>query len=288
MGLEKKEIEDFFKLHRHLMFFANTKKNLIKNISSIDDFKGPILEQIVKLRNYVVKNPELIDEFTSKNPFNLQEDELETIKGWKKGVHGMLFIVKYDGELTVFYHPETKKCYGALYLLDPIKDLVGSRLPVIVETWLIPYKGKIIYDSIIAPYNISMGRGMRNSVKSEYEESILRNGIITSFDSTKEKTTSDSELLKFYMKSEANRERYWKEIDRLSKKPELASIYNQEVGRIDSRYIKKMLKTGGVKNGWFGVFNGVVVASGRNKKELLENIENILPDKKELVFVFKV
>lgn len=289
MRLAQKEIEQFFKLHKALLFYVNTKKNLIKGISSISDFKGPILEKVVEIRNFVLKNTKLIDEFVQENPFKFSRDELGTIKSWKQGIHGMLFVVKYDNDLTIFYHSESKRCYGVLYFNDKLSDMLGPYLPRIVETWLVPFKGRIVYDSLIMPYNIVVGGGMRKTLKAEYEESITKRGVITSFDKQEEKTTSEERLLKFYMKSEDNRERYWKEIEKLKKCPELNKVFHKEMGAIESREIRKRLKEIGIKDSWFAVLNGVSVASAKSKEELLKLVNNMLPaEKKEWVYMFKV
>ncbi|RLE45721.1 hypothetical protein DRJ22_03740 [Candidatus Woesearchaeota archaeon] len=288
--LQEKEIENFFKLHKSLMFYVNKKKGVIKEWSNPEHVSGS-LKKVHKLREFVVKDFGLIDSFIEENPFNFISDELKTIESWKKGIYGEFFIVKYDKGFTYFYHSETKKCYGVLSLYEQLEDMLGPYLPIMVEAWLIPYKRKIIYDSFILPYRISFGGGMRRSLKAEYEEAIIRHGFITSFDGTsEEKETSDEELLKFYMKSETNRDRFWKEIENLSRKnPKLEKVYYQELGRINSREIKKALKANGVKNSWFAVLGRVTIASGKNKKELLDNVSEVLPeDKKEHIFVFKV
>jgi hypothetical protein len=291
MELQKKEIENFFKLHKSLLFYVNQKKNLIKGISSVSEFKGEILNEVVKLRGYVVKDYDLIDSFIKENPFQFNPEELKTIECWKKGIYGTFYIVKYEKGYTYFYHPETKKCYGVLSLFDQLEDMLGSYLPIIVDAWIIPYQGKIVYDSLIIPYRVSFGGNMRRSTKSEYKEAIIKHGLITRFENSSEKKeTSDGELLKFYMKSEANRDRYWKEIEILGKKnPELKNVYFQEWGRINSRTIKKNLKATDIKNAWFAVLDNVIVASGKNKKGLLDNMEKILPEnKKEYIYVFKI
>jgi len=287
--LKQDEIEKFFKLHKSLMFYINQKKNLIKGISSVAEFKGPILEKVAKLRNAVAKNHNLIDSFIKENPFNFTSDELNIIENWKKGINDQFFIVKYDKDYTLFYHSETQKCYSVLYLNDSFEDMLGPYLPIWVETWLIPFNGKIIYDSLIAPYSISFGGGMRRSIKVEYEESIVKHGIITSFEKQEEKSTSDEELLKFYLKSEPNRERYWREIEKLRKKnPRLEAIYHQEQGKNYARGARKTLKRANAI-GCFAVVDDTVIASAPTMKDLDKSICQIIPEeKREWVFKFRL
>lgn len=290
MKLKQDEIGLFFKLHDHLLLYVNRQKNVIGKVSSVGNLRAVGPDKLGRIREKLLKDLTLIDSFRRENPFFFAENELKIVESWKKGIHDLFFIVKYDKEHTIFYHPKTKKCYGVLYLNDSFEDVLGPYLPIYVRAWLIPLNGKIIYDGLLNPYPITFGGGMRKSLKAEYEEAIVRQGVITSFDVQQEKSTSDEELLRFYMKSEANRQRYWNEIVELSEKSaELDKTYHQELGKVDSRAIKKKLKSIGIKDKWFAVLEGVVITTGNTKQELLANISNTLPEeKKELVYIFKV
>ncbi len=181
MKLEQHEIEAFFKLHSALLFFANTKRKVIKGISSPLDFKGHFTSEGVKLRDYASNEPGLIDSFVEQNPCNLSEEELKVVAGWKKGINDKFFVIKYDKDAALFYHSGGKKCYGVLYLNDSFKELLGPSLPMLVETWLVPFKGGIVYDGLIAPYAVSFGSGMQKVIKDESDEAIGKYGVIMAF-----------------------------------------------------------------------------------------------------------
>ena len=289
MKLKKSEIENFFKLNKSLLFYVNKEKQLIKGISSVAELRGQISEKVVKLRQMIVKDPACIDTFLKENPFNFSHEELQTIESWKKGILDTFLVVKYEKETTIFYHPKTQKCYGVLSLYDPLPQMLGPYLPIYAETWLIPFKGRIIYDGLIAPYNIMFGRGMEKSIQAEYQEAILKHGIVTSLTSQETKTTTDEELLKFYLKSEGNRDKFWEEIEKLQRKShQLEAVYHQEQGRYFSRGLKKKLKEIGV-TGYFAVIDDVIVASAPSNKELDKQIVKILPkEKNKWVFQFKI
>jgi hypothetical protein len=51
-------------------------------------------------------------------------------------------------------------------------------LPRYVETVLLPFEDKIIYDGFIAPYNVSFGSGYARSFKDTYREVKEKDGII--------------------------------------------------------------------------------------------------------------
>ena len=49
-----------------------------------------------------------------------------------------------------------------------------------METVLLPFKNKIIYDGIISKHEISFGRGIREMFKSTYNKAKKENQIIIS------------------------------------------------------------------------------------------------------------
>src|SRR5262249_43338341 len=49
-----------------------------------------------------------------------------------------------------------------------------------IKTTLLPFKDRIVYDSLIRGYNVSFGPGIRRSMNESYKEAKERFGIITS------------------------------------------------------------------------------------------------------------
>ena len=131
---------------------------------------------------------------------------------------------------------------------------------------------------------------MRRSIQDEYQQAKRRFGIITSLDApVHEKEDSDEELLKFYVRSESNRERYWEEIDDiLREKPELVNVYQRGMGKSYARKISKRLSEMGVAPAWFAIFEDVVIASGKSEKDVRAQIVDLLPeDRVEGVHIFR-
>lgn len=280
-SLNKLSKEDAVLLHKlmnALLFYTNKKLNIIKNVISKEEFFRRDIAETVPLRGKIYSSPDAIAEFVKDNPEQLDDDELRIISSWKNKKNGEFFIAKYTPEYAVFYDSEGKKAYGVAGITDSFEEMFRGHTPIMVKITLLPFKGKITYDGIFMPYPISFGSGMRKSLKLEVDEAIQKYGVLTSFDSAHaEKETSDDDLLRFYMRSEESRERYWKEIGRLRKKSEgLEAIYRQAEGAVFARDIKKRIKSNGVK-GFFAILEGTVVASGSTEKELQENVKKIVP-----------
>lgn len=60
-----------------------------------------------------------------------------------------------------------------------------SRLPMYVQTVLLPFQGKIIYDGLFQAHNIYFGSGIKRELKESYMAAKQNNRIIESFDTAK-------------------------------------------------------------------------------------------------------
>jgi hypothetical protein len=54
------------------------------------------------------------------------------------------------------------------------------RVECQIQTVLLPFEDRIIYDSLLTTYNISFGPGIRRSLKEAYRNATEREGILTS------------------------------------------------------------------------------------------------------------
>ena len=189
MLLTPTEAELFFKLHRALMFFVNQQLHVLPDIKTIDEYSGQSPEVRLKVHKAFLDEIDLIEKFIDDNPAGLIEEELEIVQSWHGLVAGKFFIFRYLKKYTVFLSSDDQPiAYGVLALTEPFEDLVGPYLPVMTETMLLPFKGKIIYDGHLNSFRISFGGGMRRSFKESYEAAKKRLGIVTSLPISEVKT----------------------------------------------------------------------------------------------------
>ncbi|GIX41730.1 MAG: hypothetical protein KatS3mg129_1463 [Leptospiraceae bacterium] len=291
MKLSKNDTELFYKLFYSLLIYVNKKLKVIDGINSRDDLNKLSVNEVKEIRDALYNYPEFIDSFVADNPFNFSTDELKIISSWKHFVKGLFIIFRYLKNYTIFIDDnKTTKVYGVFALNRPFQEIIGPDLPVLVEAVLLPFKDKIIYDSMLEPYPFVFGRGIRKNFNDFYEKAKLNFGIITSLPFTNQKVQkSDVEKLKFYLKNERNREMYWEEIDNLiNKNEELLTLYYQEIGKINARKYKKILQEIGITKGWFAIFDGLIIASGITKESVENILKEILPsEKRKLVYIFE-
>jgi hypothetical protein len=182
MLLERQDAELFFRLHWTLMFFVNERLEVIPNkLAKPEEFAVLSPKVQLSVRDALNAKLELIKFFVDENPAHLAEDELDIVRSWRQLVAGRFYVFRELKKYTVFLSTtDPPIAYGVLALSQPFEDLIGPYLPVLIQTVLLPFKDKIIYDGLMNSYNISFGPGIRRSLNESFKEAKLRHGIVTS------------------------------------------------------------------------------------------------------------
>lgn len=290
MKLSVKEADLFYKLYYSLLVYANMKLNIVKSLSSPYDIEEIPIEETNKLRVELYKHPELMDSFALENPFNFSDEELELVRSWKDFVKGRFIVLRHLKNYTIFLDPEEPpKAYGVLALRTSFQEIFPF-LPMMVEAVLLPFKDRIIYDSVLQPYLIRFGGGIRRSLNDKYQKAKSMFGIITSLPFGEKDGWSDADRLRFYLRSERNREIYEEEIESLiGKDPDLLRLYHQEMGKIHARRYGRKLRELGITRGWFAILEGIIIAGGGSRDEVERVLRAILPaDKRDFVYIFQL
>ena len=69
--------------------------------------------------------------------------------------------------------------YAVIGLTNSIEEVIGPGLPVYVQAVLLPFEGRIIYDSLLIPYAVYFGGGIRSDLSATYRRIQEREGLIT-------------------------------------------------------------------------------------------------------------
>jgi len=248
------------------------------------------LNKVLEIHEKIFANTELIDSFVAENPFNFNQYELDIIKSWKNFVKGRFYIVTHLKNHSIFLKDDEQKAYGVIGLIDEIEDITPPYEPSLVGTVLLPFKGKIIHYGLFQFHNILFGSGIKKNIKVNYQTAKSKFGIILSLDTPISETKgSDEELLRFYARSEANRAQFWDEIRQLLRKnPLFYKIYYQEIGKSNTRRVKKRLSEIGLASSWFAIFEDIIIASGQTEHEVKAQVDSLLPEpKRDSVYIFR-
>ena len=288
MRLAKEDAELFCKLHLALLFYANQLR-IVGGVPTLEKFMELPLERKLKVRNALYDHIALIDSFVAENPFNFSPVELEMVAGWKNFIKGTFYLLRYLKRYAIFLDDEAPpKAYGVVALTDTFEEILGSGLPIMLKAVLLPFKGRIVYDGFMVPYRVIFGGGIRRELNDDYREAKHKFGIITSLPPPREEEKTDAELLRFYLRTESNRQRYGEEIERLiSKDFNLLRIYHQEMGKIHARAYGKRLREIGLSDAWFAILEGTIIASGTTQDQVKQILKEILlTEKRELAYIF--
>ena len=181
MKLSQTEIELFYKLWYTLIWSINEKHKIVP------EFKKPVYgervneEPFIAIRPKLWENPQWIDELLRGGEFGgLSETEHGILRDWRNNfIKDRFIVMKYLKAYSVFMtFDKQTKLYGVCGISNPIKQTSPYGVPYMVDAVLLPFKGKIIYDSLLGHYPVSFGKGYRDSMKTAYEETMERAGII--------------------------------------------------------------------------------------------------------------
>ena len=171
MNLTHQEATEFYKIWSALIWGVNEMRNIIPKFDLPVYGQNMSHKPFAAIRAELWNNPEWIDEFIlSGEHGDLTDGELEILADWRRNfVKDRFIVVRHLKKYSVFLtFDEPVKLYGVCGISNPLSDVVPKEmLPHMIETTLLPFKGKIIYDSLFSSFNISFGSGYRKSLKKD-------------------------------------------------------------------------------------------------------------------------
>ena len=185
MKLSQQEIELFFKLWLSLIWAVNQKHQIAPAFERPVYGKYIDQEPIIAVRNQLWENPHWIDEFLSDSEYgDLTETEYGIIHGWRSNyIKGRFIIMKHYSKYSVFMTDKgPTKLYGVCGISGSIRETTLYETPLLVETVLLPFKDRIIYDSFLNTFGISFGKNIKGELKTTYNEAMEKYEIIENLD----------------------------------------------------------------------------------------------------------
>ena len=181
--LSAEECRLFYETWYGLMGFVNERKNVIK-AKIKPEYPNTVSDMMVhKVREVLWEKPELIDEYILET--ELPQEKIDILKLWRTNhKKGMIFILEYQPEFAVAIAPDAQgqeSLYGIKGISSSMENALRRNLPAQIETVLLPFKGKIIYDSFMSSMPISYAEGAKAVFREMYDKAI-KHGIITSLE----------------------------------------------------------------------------------------------------------
>jgi hypothetical protein len=171
MVLTEQEAKLFYDLTWSLQYYVNQKLKLIPAINSLEDYSALDMKQKLLVRNALYEKIDLIDlidEYVNDNPQKFSATELAEVKNWKNFVKDKFYIERYLKKYSIFIGSEDK-VYAVFGITQPLAEIVHkSHLPHVIETVLLPFANKIIYDGLLIHYSVHFGGNIASRLKDKY------------------------------------------------------------------------------------------------------------------------
>ena len=178
-NLENEEGDHFYKLWIPLLGTVKTNCDALEGETGSPDGKRTMM--INDVRDKLWAHPEWIDDHLAGEGAGLPEEDKEILRSWRDNfVFGRFAVMRHLKKYSVFMPLSgDARLYGVIGITDSVEDtLIMYSVPCVVETALIPFKGRIIYDSLLAVSPVSFGGGFKKSFNEQYNDAKAVTGII--------------------------------------------------------------------------------------------------------------
>lgn len=183
MKLLEEDCLRFYNIWFNLLDYTNTKYKVTPNIKDLAHSTGINAEDISPLRDRLWMDNVILDEIVATNPFQFSEADISIVNSWRNRVSGKFILLKHLKNYSILLSNDN--IYGVIGIVSPFAEMFPSFvLPLMVEAVLLPFEGKIIYDSLLTKYPVSFGGGAKKGFQEEYRELKSKLGIVTFLDNT--------------------------------------------------------------------------------------------------------
>lgn len=182
MQLPPDQVERFYAIWLPLILFVNRRLHLVPDMLP-KSFNGPFnIHKVKTIRDALWDDVSLLDLFIAENPAKLSEADRALVASWKQRRKGRFYALRHLKKHTLFLAEKDAIIYGVVGLASPLSEVIPF-VPCYIEMTLLPFEDVITYDSLLYPFNISFGSGIRRRLDQAYRDIKERGAIITSLSS---------------------------------------------------------------------------------------------------------
>ncbi|MDR1608086.1 MAG: hypothetical protein LBT38_06730 [Deltaproteobacteria bacterium] len=183
-ALTEEGVNLFYKIWLNLVYGVNENHQIIEGLEKpiLGQSMTVPVEEFYKIRCAMWENPQFIDEYLDQN-VTIIEEEREIISLWRKHfIKDKFVVVKHLAKYSVLstFSGDPVTLYGVYGIKDSIEDTNPLPTPFLLDTVLLPFKDRIIYDSLAKIFSVGFGSGIRSSFNKSYQEAKATQGIVES------------------------------------------------------------------------------------------------------------
>ena len=181
MNLSEKDIKRFYNIWFNLLDYTNVKYNLSPKIKDLAHSSCINPEDISSIRDRLWSDNSVLDDIVASNSLQFSEADLSIVNSWRNRVSDKFILLKHLKNYSIFLG--NNNIYGVTGIVSPIDEMFPSFvLPLMIDAVLLPFEGRIIYDSLLIPYRINFGGGAKKGFNEEYRELKNKSGIVISLE----------------------------------------------------------------------------------------------------------
>lgn len=183
MHLEDDDFAQFLRLQSGLVSFVKRETGRFPDFEDFPDllFASEVpLEAKMPLVRILYEDPTgFIDAYLTENPDGLAGEDRDIVESWKSLRFGKFVLFRQLKKHTVVLGEMGEEVFGVLGLTEPIKEVVGTSLPRLVQTALLPFKGMIVHDGFMESYALRFSKEDRESLNASYKTAKAGPGLTT-------------------------------------------------------------------------------------------------------------
>ena len=179
-SFSKEDGELYFKALGNLITYANEKLSVIRRDAiSMFSAEKDELDAGARVCRHLWQSPAIVDAYAAENPYRVPEGELDVVRPWRHAVRDLFVVVDArPGRITVMNS-------GSLFEVESVVgriDAYFAEIPQLCALTLLPFKGKVVTDSIFIHLPRSTAESGMLALRNQYE-SLLASGAVVSDDS---------------------------------------------------------------------------------------------------------
>ena len=152
MTLSEQDAKKFFEIAMPLLLWVKKRNRKSKTLSK-QAWKDKHFDarETRDIWNAIWERPELLERYLKQKGGALPEETKRVLSDWRENfIPGPFIVTRYLDEGAVFISSQDGRVYLVSGITSPIEEsLDKEQLPCQVKTSLIPFQGRVIYDSIL-------------------------------------------------------------------------------------------------------------------------------------------
>lgn len=180
MRMPPKDARQFFEIMMPMLHWVKRATGVKSALKSAHADKSRPYQEANALLNIVWDRPEYIDEYLAEKGATISAEARRNLIRWRKNyIPGPFFIERFTNAGTIFISVRDGQVYLVSGITSGIEEsLDRGSLPCVVETALLPYKGRIVYDSTMHAIPEFLNPEGKQELARVYEFAKKNNSII--------------------------------------------------------------------------------------------------------------